>query len=58
MIEADLLSSTQWELTSEGKAVAAEGSHEALVFYAVPAVGSISQAEIMVSVSHFFFLGY
>ncbi|XP_065333644.1 phenylalanine--tRNA ligase alpha subunit [Cloeon dipterum] len=35
-----------WELTSEGKAVAQNGSHEAVVFNAVPEDG-ISQPELM-----------
>lgn len=36
-----------WELTDEGKDVAANGSHEARVFNVVPPEG-IAQAEIMV----------
>jgi hypothetical protein len=36
-----------WELTDEGKDVAANGSHEARVFNAVPSEG-IAQADIMV----------
>ncbi|XP_041357913.1 phenylalanine--tRNA ligase alpha subunit A-like [Gigantopelta aegis] len=39
----------KWELTDEGKTVAASGSHEALVFQAVPPDG-ISQAYIMKNV--------
>jgi len=40
-------------LTDEGKMVAEGGSHEALVYNAVPQVGGIPQADIMV-----FFLTY
>ena len=60
VIEAELKSSSEWVLTDEGKSVANEGSHEALVFNAVPADGSTTQAEIMVlliimmSINHLF----
>ncbi|XP_060072242.1 phenylalanine--tRNA ligase alpha subunit-like [Ylistrum balloti] len=38
-----------WQLTEEGKKIAEGGSHEALVYYAVPSDG-VTQAEIMKSV--------
>ena len=38
----------RWELTQEGNSVADAGSHEALIFNAVPS-GGIPQAELMVS---------
>lgn len=50
LITADPLSLKRLDLTDEGKAVAEHGSHEALVFNAVPAEGGISQADIMKSV--------
>ena len=37
------------QLTDEGSSVVANGSHEALVFYAVPE-GGILQSELMVNV--------
>lgn len=40
------ISSKSWELTSEGKHVADNGSHEAAVFNAIPADG-IAQADLM-----------
>lgn len=47
----DLLNTEQtsrktWELSEEGKLVAKNGSHEAVVFYSVPTEG-ISQPELM-----------
>ena len=45
---AVLESSSHWVLTGEGQGVISAGSHEALVYNAVPAGGSISQAEIQV----------
>lgn len=47
----DLLNTEQtsrktWELSEEGKLVAENGSHEAIVYYSVPA-GGISQTELM-----------
>lgn len=50
VITAELQSSTQWVLTDEGKMVAESGSHEALVYNAVPQVGGIPKAEIMAKV--------
>lgn len=38
-------------LTEEGNLVAEGGSHEALVYNAVPEVGGIAQAEIMVLIT-------
>lgn len=49
VITAEPQSQKKLDLTDEGKTVADKGSHEALVFQAVPAEG-ISQAEIMKSV--------
>ncbi|KAK3919432.1 Phenylalanine--tRNA ligase alpha subunit [Frankliniella fusca] len=49
VIVAEPQSQKKLELTDEGKSVAANGSHEALVYLAVPAEG-IAQAEIMKSV--------
>ena len=46
---AVLKSSSQWVLTEEGKGVVSAGSHEALVYNAVPAGGSITLAEIWVN---------
>ena len=40
----------QWELTGEGKTIADNGSHEALVFAAIPASGAISQPDLMKAV--------
>ena len=48
VIEADLHSSNQWDLTEEGQMVAKDGSHEAQVYNAVPSSGSVTQAELMV----------
>lgn len=47
LIQSEQVSSKQWDLTPEGKEVIEKGSHEALVYYAVPSSG-ISQAELMV----------
>lgn len=47
MIEVKQKSSLKLELTNEGKAVADSGSHEALIFCAIPEEG-ILQSEIMV----------
>lgn len=49
VIIAEAQSSKKLELTDEGKSVVANGSHEALVYQAVPSEG-IAQAEIMKSV--------
>ena len=48
VIEAELTSTAQWALTDEGRAVVEGGSHEALVYNAVPTEGGILQADIMV----------
>lgn len=47
LIEVKQKSSLKLELTNEGKAVADSGSHEALIFCAIPEEG-ILQSEIMV----------
>lgn len=49
IIEAEPISTKLWELTDEGKEVTLKGSHEALIFNAVPEEG-ITQAELMSSV--------
>ncbi|KAI1305263.1 Phenylalanine--tRNA ligase alpha subunit B [Halotydeus destructor] len=48
LIEANPVSSKRWELTTEGKTIADNGSHEALVFAAVPESG-IEQSVLMTS---------
>ena len=48
IIDSRQRSSKHWELTLEGKEVAANGSHEARVYNAVPAEGGILQAQLMV----------
>jgi len=48
VIETEKESSSHWVLTDEGKAIVESGSHEALVYNAIPE-GGIAQAEIMVS---------
>ncbi|XP_072172919.1 phenylalanine--tRNA ligase alpha subunit-like [Diadema setosum] len=49
LIECEQQTSKHWELTSEGSQVVNNGSHEAVVFHAIPPEG-ISQAELMKSV--------
>ncbi|KAJ9590386.1 hypothetical protein L9F63_016577 [Diploptera punctata] len=46
LITTDQLTQTKWELTDEGKSVAENGSHEAIIFNAIPVEG-ISQDVIM-----------
>lgn len=46
LISSEITSRKSWELTKEGAEVAANGSHEAVVFHAIPK-GGISQAELM-----------
>lgn len=46
LITSETITSKKWALSTEGAEVAANGSHEALVFNAIPAEG-ISQAAIM-----------
>ncbi|XP_064626144.1 phenylalanine--tRNA ligase alpha subunit-like [Lineus longissimus] len=46
VINCELISSKRWELTKEGVEVAENGSHEALVFNAIPGDG-MSQADLM-----------
>lgn len=46
LVDAEQTSRKTWELTDEGKSVLANGSHEAIVFNAVPADG-IAQADLM-----------
>lgn len=46
LINSEITSRKSWELTKEGEEVAAKGSHEAVVFNAIPKDG-ISQAELM-----------
>lgn len=38
----------EWVVTEEGAQIAKEGSHEAAVFNAIPASGSLSQADLQV----------
>ena len=49
VIGAEIESKTRWELTGEGKEVAKRGSHEAVVFAAVPEAG-IVQPDLMKAV--------
>ncbi|XP_013410856.1 phenylalanine--tRNA ligase alpha subunit [Lingula anatina] len=49
IINCEQCTSKKWELTEEGKAVVENGSHEALVFNAVPVEG-IAQSDLMQSV--------
>lgn len=48
IIKVEQYTNKYWELTDEGKDVAANGSHEARVYNAVPPEG-IPQAQIMVA---------
>ena len=47
MVKTEQKVTKRWELTEEGKQVAENGSHEALVYNAIPAEG-ITQSELMV----------
>jgi len=47
MISIKLVEKQEWQLTEEGQMIAKEGSHEAKVFYSLPAEG-ISQKELQV----------
>lgn len=49
LVDAEIEAVHRWELTAEGKAVAERGSHEAVVFAAVPGGhgGGIDQAELI-----------
>ncbi|GIY09393.1 phenylalanine--tRNA ligase alpha subunit, partial [Caerostris extrusa] len=49
LINAEQQELTYWKLTSEGEKVAADGSYEALVFYAIPPEG-IAQQQLMKAV--------
>ena len=55
MIETEKESSAHWVLTDEGKATVESGSHEALVYNAIPD-GGTTQAEIMVHMNCLNFL--
>lgn len=46
LINSEITSRKSWELTKEGQEVAANGSHEAIVFNAIPK-GGIPQSELM-----------
>lgn len=46
LLNSETVSRKAWEVTGEGQFVIENGSHEACVFYAVPAEG-ISQADLM-----------
>lgn len=46
MIVSEPVKSTKWELTEEGKLVAENGSHEAVLYRSIPENG-MSQAEVM-----------
>ena len=48
LIRSDQTSSKRLELTEEGRQVAENGSHEAVVYSAVPPDGGILQAQLMV----------
>ncbi|OWR49936.1 phenylalanyl-tRNA synthetase alpha subunit [Danaus plexippus plexippus] len=49
MIVSEPVKSTKWELTEEGKLVAENGSHEAVLYRSIPENG-MSQAEVMKTV--------
>uniref|UniRef100_A0A1B6L7A2 phenylalanine--tRNA ligase n=1 Tax=Graphocephala atropunctata TaxID=36148 RepID=A0A1B6L7A2_9HEMI len=49
ILSVESIATKLWELTEEGKEVSVNGSHEALIFNAVPADG-IKQADLMSSV--------
>lgn len=46
MVIATTSKSTKWDLTDEGKQVAENGSHEAVLYYSVPSEGA-AQTELM-----------
>lgn len=46
ILNSEATSRKEWEVTDEGRYVIEHGSHEATVYYAVPATG-ISQADLM-----------
>lgn len=46
LVHSETVSRKSWELTEEGRQVAANGSHEAIVFYGIPEDG-ILQADLM-----------
>lgn len=46
LVRSEPASSKTWELTGEGHEVVLKGSHEAIVFYAIPADG-IAQQDLM-----------
>lgn len=46
LVHSEPASRKAWELTDEGKEVCATGSHEAVVFYAIPDDG-IAQTDLM-----------
>lgn len=56
LLQTEQTSHKSWELSSEGKEVLANGSHEAVVFNAVPSEG-IAQADLMkvIRILHHFF---
>lgn len=47
VIHVDQVTKKEWVLTEEGQIVSDRGSHEALVFYAIPSGGSLPQGQIM-----------
>lgn len=47
LVHSETVSHKAWALTAEGQSVAESGSHEALVFHAIPADGGIAQADLM-----------
>ena len=50
VIETQQTTIKQWELSEEGKTIAKNGSHEALVFKTVPPEGGISQPDLVKAV--------
>lgn len=48
VIKAEEIQNKKWQLTEEGISVLQKGSHEAVVFAAIPAEG-IDQAQLMVT---------
>ncbi|TRY75361.1 hypothetical protein TCAL_00765 [Tigriopus californicus] len=47
VIQTQIDTLKHWELTPEGRQMAQDGSHEALVFQAVPSDGGVPQAELI-----------
>lgn len=55
LVHSETVSRKSWELTEEGRQIAANGSHEAIVFHSIPEDG-ILQADLMKVGRNKFFL--